>query len=513
MKIISNKRSVRGISILISVLLMVMTAFTSFAAGGTGKTEDTLEKDIRDAMQGLETIFEDEYAQAEADIKKKVQEKNWDYEYTMDSFYNEGNPFTTVDYGKLIAAYATIIEYGRNGRGILSTVPFLSTTISEKKSPDGTGCYGSVKFKVMSPEDLFKYYGYNISGTTVGTRYQDCLSKITDALETVKLQETIFISTPEKVVSDETDYTKFVQKIPKGLKDSEPERYRIVTTALSLIGQVPYDWGGKPVKAGYDTSWWTYDSARGRQKGLDCSGFVQWVFMTLHYPTSVTDKLYWTGAIRDNLEAIEEDELRPGDIGLKNETESDINHTGIYLGNGLWVHCSSAGHTVVCNGGSFRYYRRAPLTGGEGTGIYGTDDSDTTTTSMITSEADDSDVLTLAQLIEHEAGGESFNGWVAVGEVVMNRVRSTGFPNTIHDVIYQKHQFENVQEIADISPRPEMISCARLIIEGRLRIFNDEQVLFFKNPMTTDGVPAATPYDWGRLKWYTSIGHHAFYVP
>lgn len=50
----------------------------------------------------------------------------------------------------------------------------------------------------------------------------------------------------------------------------------------------------------------------------------------------------------------------------------------------------------------------------------------------------------LAAIIECEAGGESHTGKVAVGAVVMNRVRSGQFPNSITDVIYQNGQFSPV---------------------------------------------------------------------
>lgn len=49
--------------------------------------------------------------------------------------------------------------------------------------------------------------------------------------------------------------------------------------------------------------------------------------------------------------------------------------------------------------------------------------------------------LLLAALIQCEAGGESYEGQVAVGAVVMNRVRSGAYPNTIHGVIYASGQF------------------------------------------------------------------------
>lgn len=50
----------------------------------------------------------------------------------------------------------------------------------------------------------------------------------------------------------------------------------------------------------------------------------------------------------------------------------------------------------------------------------------------------------LAAIIQCEAGGESYTGKVAVGAVVMNRVRSGSFPSTITDVIYQGGQFSPV---------------------------------------------------------------------
>lgn len=51
------------------------------------------------------------------------------------------------------------------------------------------------------------------------------------------------------------------------------------------------------------------------------------------------------------------------------------------------------------------------------------------------------EALLLAALIQCEAGGESYEGQVAVGSVVMNRVRSGAYPNSIHGVIYASGQF------------------------------------------------------------------------
>lgn len=58
-----------------------------------------------------------------------------------------------------------------------------------------------------------------------------------------------------------------------------------------------------------------------------------------------------------------------------------------------------------------------------------------------TTQATDADRQLLAALIQCEAGGEPYDGQVAVGAVVMNRIKSTAFPNDIRSVIYDTGQF------------------------------------------------------------------------
>nr|WP_317363641.1 cell wall hydrolase [uncultured Blautia sp.] len=55
--------------------------------------------------------------------------------------------------------------------------------------------------------------------------------------------------------------------------------------------------------------------------------------------------------------------------------------------------------------------------------------------------ASDADLALMAAIIECEAGGECYEGKIGVGAVVMNRVRSSRFPNTLSEVIYQSGQF------------------------------------------------------------------------
>lgn len=121
------------------------------------------------------------------------------------------------------------------------------------------------------------------------------------------------------------------------------------------------------------------------------------------------------------------------------------------------------------------------------------------------------EVFLAAQLINHEAHNQSYNGKVAVAEVLINRIKSTLFPNTINDVISQKGQFSNSRRIKNIQPTEVELRIANSVLNGNLRVFNDEGVLYFRNPAVTSGFSAKVDKDWGSLDYVTYIGDHAFY--
>lgn len=66
--------------------------------------------------------------------------------------------------------------------------------------------------------------------------------------------------------------------------------------------------------------------------------------------------------------------------------------------------------------------------------------------SNVTDSYSSADVALLARLIYGEARGESYVGQVAVGAVVLNRIKSPSFPNTMSGVIYQKYAFTAVSD-------------------------------------------------------------------
>ncbi len=106
----------------------------------------------------------------------------------------------------------------------------------------------------------------------------------------------------------------------------------------------------------------------------------------------------------------------------------------------------------------------------------------------------------LAAIIQCEAGGEPYAGKIAVGAVIMNRVRSGAFPNTIAGVVYQPMQFQPVRSgrlaiRLSEGANSECYKAADEVLSGANNIGN---CLFFRT--VVPGIKG------------TVIGHHVFYL-
>ena len=84
-----------------------------------------------------------------------------------------------------------------------------------------------------------------------------------------------------------------------------------------------------------------------------------------------------------------------------------------------------------------------------------------------TSGYSSSDVYLLAKAIYAEGRGEPYVGQVAIGAVIMNRIRSASFPNTVSGVIYQKGAFTAVDDgQINLSPNDTAMKAAKDAING-----------------------------------------------
>lgn len=143
-------------------------------------------------------------------------------------------------------------------------------------------------------------------------------------------------------------------------EDLSPERRAVVETACQLVGKLNYFWGGKSLVLGWDDRWGTLRqvTAAGspttgtyRPYGMDCSGYVDWVFYNAsggehiigHGGGAHTQHTYCT--------TISWAEALPGDLVFY----PDDVHVGIVggwdeSGNLLIIHCASGANNVVITG-------------------------------------------------------------------------------------------------------------------------------------------------------------------
>ena len=118
------------------------------------------------------------------------------------------------------------------------------------------------------------------------------------------------------------------------------------------------------------------------------------------------------------------------------------------------------------------------------------------------------EVLWLARIITAEAGGESLLGQIAVGDVILNRVRSQSFPNTIYGVIFDRKWGIQFSPVANGSiyntPTYTATLAAKICLEGTSL---SDNAMYFLNPaLSTSG--------WivnNRTYAYT-IGNHYFFL-
>lgn len=119
-----------------------------------------------------------------------------------------------------------------------------------------------------------------------------------------------------------------------------------------------------------------------------------------------------------------------------------------------------------------------------------------------TTTSNSTDLNLLARIIHGEARGEPYTGKVAVGAVVLNRVRSSKFPNTIAGVIYQAGAFDAVKDgQINMTPDSSSIKAAQDALNGWDPSYG---AIYYFNPNT-----ATSKWIWSRPLTVV-IGNHRF---
>lgn len=177
------------------------------------------------------------------------------------------------------------------------------------------------------------------------------------ALDELLEQRDLLLELIEDVYSVSGDTASLIRGLPE---DLSPEREAVVRTACSLVGKVNYFWGGKSLVIGWDARWGEVrqvtaagSSTTGtyRPYGLDCSGFVDWVFYNQSGGSYVIGHGGGATMQHSYCTDISWADAQPGDLVFY----PDNSHVGIVGGrdaNGelLIIHCASGYNNVVITG-------------------------------------------------------------------------------------------------------------------------------------------------------------------
>ena len=155
----------------------------------------------------------------------------------------------------------------------------------------------------------------------------------------------------------EADAKELLASLPE---DLSAERREIVKTACQLVGKVNYFWGGKSLVLGWDSRWGTTmqvtapgssSSGTYRPYGMDCSGYVDWVFYNATGGEYIIGHGGGAASQHSYCTAISWDDALPGDLVFY----PGDSHVGIVggrdeSGNLLIIHCASGYNNVVITG-------------------------------------------------------------------------------------------------------------------------------------------------------------------
>ena len=188
---------------------------------------------------------------------------------------------------------------------------------------------------------------------------------------------------------------------------------------------------------------------------------------------------------------------RPGNLYIDANGRKLYAANGVKLVNGttmvpVRVIAKAMGASVSWNAST----QRAVVTSGSGTITSGDN--------YYNSDA----VYWLSRIINAESNGESLKGKIAVGNVIMNRVASTDFPNSIYGVIFDKTGGTQFTPVANgtiyNTPSADSILAAKLCLDGASVVGNS---LFFLNP-----VIATSSWIAKNRAYVATIGNHVFYA-
>ena len=335
-----------------------------------GPTE--LAANFDDLSATVSACIQDGYDAALAQVEQIIAAGGYDRDLSMEALINNG--LTSVDYDTCytLAAYSASLEQKGTSKSDLQAKlqavsgQMYAVTCEEKEkqvtipaeAEGEEATTATVKYVVCTihPFDqsvILTAFGIDTDAQygQFSITYGEAITNMSNALKMTLYGTLTNGMVPE--ISD-ADLNAYLASLT-----CSGSRKELMRAALSLVGRVPYFWGGKSAP-GWNDAWNTprlvtaagsSSSGTIRPYGLDCSGFTEWVYQTaLGVSLNNGSWSQW-----ESTYAITEAELLPGDIGFMAAPGTvPVNHVLLYAGRSadgkqMWVHCSSGAGGVALN--------------------------------------------------------------------------------------------------------------------------------------------------------------------
>lgn len=345
-----------------------------FGLDGTQPVEGmTLDSSYAAMEQAVSNVIEAAYQSSLSKVEQIISSGGYNYEASSDATINYAQSSAGYDICYILAAYSASLEQKGTDpddmtaklNSVASDMFPVTYEVKETEqtiiNEDNTTSVQTVQYVecTIHPFDssvINTAFGidpdaaYNQFGVT----YNEVINNMANALK-----RTLYgaVTPGQSVPLTDEELIAFVNS-----QQCSGVRKLLLETALSLVGKVPYFWGGKS-PAGWNDEWNTPklvtsagSSSTGtiRPYGLDCSGFTSWI-----YDTALgIDIGAGTGGQYPKTTAVSAADLQIGDLGfLAGSGGGGWNHVLMFAGYGsggerMWVH-SSSGSGVVLNSPSY----------------------------------------------------------------------------------------------------------------------------------------------------------------
>lgn len=301
-------------------------------------------------------------AQLNGEFTAQIEQIKTDNPYDTLDFDENSIALVTDNWSNVLAVYSVRVSSGDGtGASILTTenlavlrqtfwdmnqITYAAETVEHEDGEDETILHISITTKTA--QQIAEEYGFTdeqkqLLEEMLKPEYQDLFQSLIGSGQGTTL-------TPQEVQD-------ILSRMPDDISE---ERRQVVLTAYQLLGKVNYFWGGKSLVLGWDSRWgtpkevWAAGSPSTgtvRPYGLDCSGFVDWVFYNVSGGSYVIGHGGGARMQHTYCTPITWAEAQPGDLVFYPEDT----HVGIVCGfdsggNVQIIHCASGSNNVVVTG-------------------------------------------------------------------------------------------------------------------------------------------------------------------